>query len=337
MQKHWIMLAGALMVAPLACKKKQPESQSKEAVASGDKAPSDVVLIHEKKYYQGDKRGDCKGPWHGVMGYHPKPKKAGEKFPVYLFFNGTATRYNNKIALQELEKIAQKGYLAVSVGFNSGPLNFASSCEKLLLRTQCAMDEKSYASAAYKICHHPAADCSLGLYTHGISQGANIAILAKNFHSQVVAALADSPGDRVNRSNFEACINKGRKLPQTALRITMGEQDEIVGRSAKAGAERYEFMWEMGARMSGRRCVDEKTKAKLTSCYDKTRGHGFSIIKNEELGDGLADHCWMLEGGCKAIFNGKMADRYLKDDPSRPWSQQKAIRWLFQQKPGANP
>jgi dienelactone hydrolase len=210
-----------------------------------------------------------------------EPGTAG-KYPVFVYMVGTYETYNNASATEAVKRMAAKGYVAATIEYASGTFG---NCSNIGAKTGCAFNPNSAASAISQLCTRGKADCSKGIVVAGFSQGALMAILAKNYDSRVQAAYAIGAGVQYTNYDLRACIANGnRSLPSDRLLAVNGEKDSFNGGTAAAARSQLQEVTGMNCGSTAYGC-------------QAANNSGWLIVKNSQVSDLSADHCYMRQSG----------------------------------------
>jgi hypothetical protein len=129
---------------------------------------------------------------------------------------------------------------------------------------------------------HLARELQYGITTQGISQGAEIALLAANYSSQVKAVYALSAGDHFdNVYNFPLpCMDKANTfIPANRLTVVNGISNPFFGGQSHA------------QNVSGISCADASHQ-----CWSPDgSGAGWYIVQDWQNAAGLANQCYMFD------------------------------------------
>jgi len=140
-----------------------------------------------------------------------------------------------------------------------------------------------------------------------MSQGAQVALQARNFDGRVRAAWVMG-GTHVD-GKMSACVNQGpgRALGGDRVRMINGNADEF----APAGT---------GLAITGLGCEEG-----ARSCF-RENGSGWYLVQGDEVRDGTADHCYFTtNGGCT---NTPDFDPGWAPPARGPWSLATNLDWL---------
>lgn len=246
------------------------------------------------------------GTTYNIQGKEPS---STSRYPVFIYMVGTSETYNNASALAAVDAMAARGYVAATVEYASATFG---SCSTLTARSKCIFDSSSASSAVAALCSRAAADCSKGIVVAGFSQGSILAILARNHDARVQAAYGMGAGVQYSTYDLRACVANGnRTLTSDRLRAVNGEGDGFMGSTESSVRGQLQ-------ELTGRGCT-------TTSCF-ASNGSGWYIVKNAEVSDGVADHCYMrATGGCTGSQNS-LDQKWLNG--TYDWSSDTNLQWL---------
>lgn len=214
-----------------------------------------------------------------------EPATAGKK-PVFIYMVGTNETYDNAQAIDAIQGMADRGYVAATVEYANAVMGH---CAALSTKSKCVFDKSSAQSAVAAICSRASADCSKGIVVGGFSQGSILATLAKNFDTRVQAAYGMGAHEDYVIFNLSTCVTPGnRALPSSRLRVVNGEKDVYGGGTLDKVRASSEGI--TGVQCTGSTCLQPD-------------GSGWRIVLDTEVQDGHADHCYMRVGGCLANQN----------------------------------
>lgn len=238
-----------------------------------------------------------------------EPSTAGA-YPVFVYMVGTSETYDNASAMDAVNKMASLGYVAATIQY---PNSTFGACSTLTGRAKCIFDSTSASSAIAALCSRPNAACSKGIVVGGFSQGSVLAILAKNYNAQVQAAYGMGAGVQYSTYDLRACVANGnRTLTSDRLRALNGEADGFMGSTESSVRSQLQ-------ELTGLTCTSTST-----SCF-QSNNSGWYVIKNAEVSDGTADHCYMRQGGC-SINENTLDQKWLAGTYS--WSLDANLQWL---------
>jgi dienelactone hydrolase len=211
----------------------------------------------------------------------PDPARFGPgPYPVFIHVPGTFEVYNSNLAMLFVSQMASRGLLSASVQYMN--TESQQSCLQYTPRAQGIFDATRSASAVGVLCALPAASCSKGITAQGISQGAELSLLAANYAPQVKAVFAMSAGDEfVNFGGFPLkCVDKvNTKIPANRLTVINGVADPFFGGQTPI------------QNVSGFACATGATQ-----CWSPDgSGAGWYIVQNWQNAAGLANHCYMFD------------------------------------------
>jgi hypothetical protein len=245
--------------------------------------------------------GGCSAK-QSLIGHEPS---AAGKYPVAVWLTGTAADYAGEGALAFTRSMASLGFVSASVEYTNGTY---PSCSTLTTRASCVFNKSSSSSAIAKLCARPKADCSKGIVVAGISQGANIASLAKNYDSRARAAYLLSNVVTPSFYDNTSCLkNSATTFAPNQVRTVSAEADEFMSGISET---RSNLVTASGFSCSGNNCL-------------QSDGSGWYIVTNGEVSDGKADHCYLLNGGCSS---DAIDPRY--ETSTAAWSGWTNLKWL---------
>jgi|HubBroStandDraft_4_1064222.scaffolds.fasta_scaffold26213_3 hypothetical protein len=238
---------------------------------------------------------------------------ASGTYPVFLYFVGTTETATNASATAAVQGMANKGYVAATIAYDSGEFG---SCSQIGGKAQCAFNPNSSTSAVETLCGRAKANCGLGIVVAGFSQGAVIATLAKNTDSRVQAAYGMGDGvSYTSEFNLSSCMANGnRTLPSDRLRAVNGQADEFTGDTEAKQQTNMQSL-------TGFDCASGST-----SCL-QSNGSGWIIVQNSQTQADDADHCYMRHGGCLASQNSLDSGW---ENGSSNWELAANLTWLTQ-------
>ncbi|MEE7502562.1 hypothetical protein [Methylobacterium mesophilicum] len=211
-----------------------------------------------------------------------RPKTSGN-YPVYVHIGGTGEPYQSLWALAAIEAAAERGMVAASVQYANG---LFGNCSVISEKAKAIFDSSNANSAIKQLCSSTRADCSKGVVTGGLSQGSIISVLSHDYDSRVRASFGQGTGSTYTQYyDLSSCIADGKHTQSGSnLRIINGEHDGFVGGSLAVAASQ-------AALVTGLSCSSGSQ-----SCF-RTNGSGWYVVKDSEVQDGYADHCFMGYGG----------------------------------------
>lgn len=208
-------------------------------------------------------------------------------FPVFIWTTGTLGDYRGSESQFFIDQMVARGYIAASVQYPN--INANQTCDDYVNRASCIYDDSPGApSAINAICSLSEANCDPGagggIVTAGLSQGGMIAALARDHAANVEATYAIGIGSQNYSTgvSLDACMAENRMLPADRLVVVNGVQDEYFGAQESLDA------------LFGTSCGTG-----VTNCLDPQTGWGWYVVRDCEVSDGAADHCYHHgDGGC---------------------------------------
>jgi hypothetical protein len=253
-------------------------AQTSEDGSVTDAGTFEVRMVAAPPTYQGSVNDSlaCSATYP-TIGFEPRGPE-GARFPLFLYFVGTAfsttdpaAHHDHDAALAVTEAMARRGFVALSVSYDNGPLAWLSAHQNQLA---CLFDSPK--SVLAQACALPQVDCAKGIGTWGHSMGGYVAVMAGNYDSRVRAAWATGYGG-----------DASSMLSTRRLRVVNGEADTTNGTAA---------------------VLNEITGLGPGECPDPDQclrddGSGWIIVRKSDLMDPVgssADHCWFYKSSCGA-------------------------------------
>jgi hypothetical protein len=232
-------------------------------------------------------------------------------YPVFIYLVGTSETYNNAAAMAAVNDMASKGYVAATVDYATSQFG---TCSVLSGKSSCVFNPNSTLSAVSQLCARSKADCSKGIVVGGFSQGSILALLAKNYDARVQAAYGTGMSNVYSTYDLSACVSNGkRSLPSDRLRAVDGERDNFAGGTQSAVQSSLQ-------NVTGLACA-----AGSTACMN-ANGSGWIIVRNSQVADGSADHCYMrASGDCFGSQNSLDGNW---NNGTANWSKDANLQWL---------
>jgi hypothetical protein len=249
------------------------------------------------------------GSGYGIRGAEPS---ASGKYPVYVHIVGTGESYTSNWAMAAVEAAAAKGFVAASVEYANGTFG---TCSTISGRAKSIFDAASASSAIAKLCARAKADCSKGVVTGGLSQGSIISVLSRNYDARVRASFGQGTGTTYATYNLESCMADGKHTQKgDRIRIINGERDMFVGGSESIARSQAQIV-------TGLSCPGQQ------SCF-RSNGSGWYVVKDSQVYDLYADHCFMGYGG---LYGNQCLGALV--DPgyqygNQPWQLNPTLDWL---------
>jgi hypothetical protein len=232
-------------------------------------------------------------------------------YPVFVYMVGTNETYTNASAMEAVKRMAGKGYVAASVEYASSAFG---TCSQIGAKASCAFSPGNAASAITQLCTRGKADCSKGIVVAGFSQGSIMAILAKNYDSRVQAAYGMGAGVQYSTYDLRACVANGnRTLPSDRLRAVNGEVDNFNGGSATAARSQLQELTGMNCGSTAYGCL-------------AANNSGWLIVKNSQVADRSADHCYMRRTG--DCFGSQSSLDAGWQSGTQNWELESNLNWL---------
>jgi hypothetical protein len=224
----------------------------------------------------------------GIIYQFPDPERFGPgPYALFVWTPGTFEPHWGALSLTFVTQMAQRGFVSASVQYHNK--NFLGPCSGFIERAESIYKAARPESALGVLCSIAGVSCSdNGIVTAGLSQGGGIAILAKNYAPDVQAAFAMSISDyNMNGGTLSECLDDPyTAIPPERLTIVNGESDIYF-------AGQVPLM-----NVSGYTCP-----AGTFQCWSPTgSGAGWYIVRDVQVRDGTADHCYQKTGGCAGWF-----------------------------------
>lgn len=254
--------------------------------------------------------GVCKqGKTQSAVGHEPS---AAGRHPLFVYLTGTRMNYDGPEARKITEEMARRGFVAVSVQYENRAYAY---CSSMRAKAQCVFGKTGSESALAKLCTRANVDCARGIVVAGFSQGANLCAMARDYDPRVLGALLLGHGNRAARAmdstQCQAASATAFELEQT--RAINGEHDAFFGETAEGVRKQLEIV-------SGRSCPD------ALDCLQPD-GSGWYIVRDAQLRDHGADHCYFFDAadGFCAKFKGLDANWV---EGNEPWALKPNLDWL---------
>jgi hypothetical protein len=280
------------------------------ALAFGMAAAHANAQVKFTMTYKGGSTPAC-NTTKNISGAEPS---APGKYPVYVHIGGTVESYSSNWSKAAVNNAASKGFVAASIQYDNSSFG---SCSTINQRAQCMFNPNNVNSAIAMLCSRAKADCSKGIVTGGLSQGSIISVLSRNFDSRIRASMGQGTGATYTAAyNLASCMADGKhEQPGSRLRIINGEKDMFVGGTQAKAAASAELVTGVSCEPGSQSCL-------------QPNGSGWYVVKNNQVLDGLADHCFMGFGGVNSVqCSGLQVDaNYLNGN--EPWALNPTIDWL---------
>ncbi|MBX3623102.1 MAG: hypothetical protein KF891_24300 [Rhizobacter sp.] len=258
--------------------------------------------------YKGGSTSAC-GTTFSISGKEPT---ASGKYPVYVHIGGTVEPYNSAWAMAAVNAMAAKGFVAATVQYDNGSFG---TCTTISQRAKCIFNPNNVNSAIARLCSRAKADCSKGIVTGGLSQGSIISVLSRDFDSRIRASMGQGTGTTYTVAyNLSSCMVNGRHAqPGNRLRIINGERDMFVGGTEAIARSQAALV--TGFNCSGTQCL-------------QSNGSGWVVVKDYQVNDFYADHCFMGLGTWGAQCTGILAVDTNYQYGSAAWALPATTNWL---------
>ncbi|MGE5452666.1 MAG: hypothetical protein ACM3VZ_12605 [Acidobacteriota bacterium] len=251
--------------------------------------------------------GSC-GSTYSISGVEPSSTGT---YPVFVYMVGTSESYNNASAMAAVKAMAAKGYVAATVDYATSQFG---TCSVLSAKSSCIFSPNSSVGAVAALCSRAKADCSKGIVVGGFSQGSVLALLAKNFDARVQAAYGMGMSNVYATYDLSSCVSNGnRTLKSDRLRAVDGELDNFAGGNQSAVQKSLQ-------NVTGQNCG-----AGSYSCTS-SNGSGWIIVKNSQVKDGSADHCFMRASGDCFGSQGSLDSGWQSGTAN--WELDANLQWL---------
>ncbi|NEX62145.1 hypothetical protein [Noviherbaspirillum galbum] len=222
--------------------------------------------------------GSC-GSTYNISGAEPSTSGT---YPVFIYLVGTSETYNNAAAMAAVNGMAAKGYVAATVDYATSQFG---TCSVLSAKSSCVFNANSATSAVAALCSRSKADCSKGIVVSGFSQGSVLALLSKNYDARVQAAYGMGMSNVYSTYNLSSCVSNGnRTLQSDRLRAVDGERDNFAGGTQSAVQTSLQNVTGLNCASGSYGCTN-------------SNGSGWFIVKNSQVQDASADHCYMRGSG----------------------------------------
>lgn len=261
--------------------------------------------------YKGGSTSSCSSTYT-IKGKEPS---GSGKYPVYVHTVGTGEPYDSAWAQAAVDAAVARGMIAATVQYDNGSFG---TCSTIGQRAKCIFNPSNTNSAIAQLCKRGKADCSKGVVTGGLSQGSIISVLSKDYDSRVRASMGQGAGSTYTVAyNLQSCMANGKhKQPGDRLRIVNGERDMFVGGTESVARSQAELV--TGLKCSG---------LSPTECF-RSNGSGWAVVKDYQVLDLYADHCFMGLGTYGAQCTGILAVDANYQYGSAAWALPATMNWL---------
>lgn len=222
-----------------------------------------------------------------------EPNASG-KYPVAIVTVGTFGSITAP-AYQELAKeFGRQGFVAIVADYNTWEnILKPIPMDRVKAKANCTYRPSRPESVMTTVCARAKADCSKGIVTSGHSQGGAMALLGHDYDSRIDAAHVWGTGNDVP-------VTMEMK---SKIRVIAGEKDTGGKTPMDLNA------------MTGLNCDVQ------WECF-RPNGSGWRRVRDDEVTDGDADHCFTTNGGCGGPIDVKAMDA------SKNWSYPANVTWL---------
>ena len=261
--------------------------------------------------YKGGSTSACSSSYN-IAGKEPT---ASGKYPVYVHIGGTGETYNGAWASAAVNAAVAKGFVAATVQYDNASFG---NCTTIGTRAKCIFNPSNANSAIAKLCSRAKADCSKGIVTGGLSQGSIISVLSRDYDARIRASMGQGTGSTYTAAyNLQSCMANGNHAqPGSRLRIINGERDMFVGGTEAIARSQAELV--TGITCSG---------LSPQSCF-QANGAGWYIVKDTQVFDLYADHCFMGYGTYGTQCTGVVAVDPAYENGTAAWALKPTIDWL---------
>ncbi|HEX3138532.1 MAG TPA: hypothetical protein VHQ87_00670 [Rhizobacter sp.] len=260
--------------------------------------------------YKGGSTSTC-GTTYSITGKEPS---AAGKYPLYVYIGGTGENYTSAWGAATIDAAVARGMVAASVQYDNASFG---TCTTISTRAKCIFNPANANSAIAKLCSRAKVDCSKGIVTGGLSQGSIISVLSKNYDSRIEASFGQGTGSTYTVAyNLQSCIANGNHAqPGNRVRVINGERDMFVGGTESIARSQAELV-------TGISCSGTSTE-----CF-QSNGAGWAVVKDYQLNDLYADHCFMGLGTYGAQCTGIAAVDTNYKYGTGNWALPATMNWL---------
>jgi hypothetical protein len=244
-----------------------------------------------------------------ILYQFPDPRRFNGPYPVAMWIPGTIASYRDPFSQIFLRQMTARGFVAASIEYNNtNPIQF---CSSYIDRTRGIFEASRATSAVGVLCSMNSVACSKGIVVAGISQGGAISVIAKNYAPNVAAvyAMSISAFNSLSLIDLSSCLgDPATAIPPERLTVINGESDPAFGAQNPIMT------------LSGITCP-----AGTFQCWSPSgSGGGWYIVKDSQVQDGNADHCYPGVGDC-APFD---LDHGWYYEAAHNWSLKPSLDWL---------
>jgi predicted alpha/beta-hydrolase family hydrolase len=249
---------------------------------------------------------------YAISGMEPSDSA---RHAVFVYLVGTGESHDNAQARAAIAGMGARGFVAAAVQYHSAVFG---SCAEIARKAACIFKPESPHSAISRLCAR--GDCSKGIVVGGASQGAIVAILAKNTDARVQAAYGMGALPNYTTYDMTRCMADGaHDLAGSKLRIVNGERDFFGGGTAAT------------VRAASRAVTGKACDSASHACLNGN-GSGWIMVRNEQVEDGSADHCFQrgpMNTGRDCLASENVLDAEWRSG-SASWTLPSGLNWLAQ-------
>lgn len=251
--------------------------------------------------------------------YGSEPSTPGT-YPVLIYLHATLSNLSGNQEGQVITQLAAaQGFVALAPTYDSNGTRNAKGFDG---NATCMFSSARSSNVISYACSLPEADCSGGVALAGFSQGGEVALLGKNYNSEVTAAWAMGVNGIAAPSLTVPPPSGARTLPEDKVRVDVGQLDVTSGGAGPLNVSGL-------AAMTGVTCG---------ATYDclQPDGSGYYVVSNAEVADGTADHCYWMRSN-KYFYSCTLYPTIAGLDPgfappsTTPWSLISNLNWLRSQ------
>ncbi len=258
-----------------------------------------------------------------LYGIYGKEPAADGQYPVFMYFTGglwpVQGLYYGGDGQRMVQEMASRGFVAVSVEYDNAS---TPTCSSLPEKSRSIFNNNVGSSAIRSICSRSKADCAKGIVLAGVSQGAQVATLGKNFDDRVQAVYSIGGATTPDPAQTLApCLNEGnRALSGDRLRAVSGESDTVMT-GFWTGLRDPSVVRRSLQQLTGANCASTDS-----SCF-RSNNSGWYMVRDSEVEDRVADHCYFNSvGGCLST----RLDVGFMPPAAHQWSLSTNLNWLQQ-------
>ena len=250
-----------------------------------------------------------------ILYMYPDPQKFGNgPYPLAVWTPGTLASFRDPMSFAMVRLMSERGFVGASVQYSN--TNVVQICQEYRLRAESVFLIARPKSAVGVLCSLSGIACGAGVVAYGMSQGAALAVMSKNYMPNVAAVYAMSISD-FNMGggvgsgvSLSDCLDKqNTSIPADRLTVVNGESDVFFGGQTPL------------MNVSGYECP-----AGAFQCWSPSgSGAGWYIVQDTQVEDGDADHCYPIYGSCTAPTR---FDLNWFPESTHDWSLKPNLDWL---------